>query len=200
MLASNTTPPPSSNRTCGFPASGSPVSIHRRDCAIQLESQRRIVLGQLDFQCPRLRRGICIQAAFPSSYSSTFTVRPLRSTIVTRFLATMGLSDSRSRPPCGYAFPHCVGGSPTARPGLPGSSADLSTRAVLLHPGKPDECTHPLLLHRWQASASLTHWPLALGLTRLIQVRLRYGSRVRLPRPRATDCSVTRLVGYLLNG
>ena len=200
MSASNTTPPPSSNRTCGFPASSSPVSIHRRYCAIQLESQRRNVLGQLDCQCPRLRRGICIQAAFLSSYSSTFTVRPLRSTIVTRFLTTMGLSDSRSGPTCGYGFPQIVDGSPTARPGLPGSSTDLSTRAVPFHPGKPDECIHPLLLHRWQASASLADWPLALCVTRPNRVRLRYGSRVRLPRLRGVDCSAPRLVGYLLNG
>ena len=149
---------------------------------------------------PSYRRGTCVQAEFLSSYQSKLAFRPLRSTIVTRFFTTMGLSDSRTRPSCGYGFPPVVGGSPTARPGLPGSSANLSTRAVLFHPGKPDECTHPLLPHRWQASASSADWPLALCVTRPIQVRLRYGSRVRLPRLRGTDCSAPRSVGYLLNG
>ena len=149
---------------------------------------------------PSVRRGTCVQAEFLPSYQSKLASRPLRSTIVTRFFTTMGLSDSRSGPPCGYGFPQVVGSSPTARPGLPGSLADLSTRAVLFHPGKPDECVHPLLPHRWQASASSADWPLALCVTRPIQVRLRYGSRVRLPRLRGTDCSAPRSVGYLLNG
>jgi len=48
------------------------------------------------------------------------------------------------------------------RAGLPGSSTDLSTRAVPFHPGEPDECIHPLLLRRWQASASWADWPLSL--------------------------------------
>ena len=140
---------------------------------------------------PSVRRGTCVQAECLSSYHSKLAFRPLRSTIVTRFRATTGLSDSRSGPPHGYVFPHVVGGSPTTRPGLPGSLTDLSTRAVLFHPGKPDECVHPLLLHRWQASASLAVWPLALSVTRPIQVRLRYGSRVRFPGLHRTDRSTT---------
>jgi len=71
-----------------------------------------------------------------------FSVRPLRSTVVTRFLATLGLSDSRPEPfprlwiPLGrwfrLPFP--------ALPGLPGSSTDLFLRAVPNHPGRSDEC------------------------------------------------------------
>jgi hypothetical protein len=38
-----------------------------------------------------------------------FPVRPLRSTVITRFPATMSLSDSRPEPPSGYVFPHEVG-------------------------------------------------------------------------------------------
>ena len=45
-----------------------------------------------------------------------------------------------------------------APPGLPGSSADLSPRAVSSHPGRSDECSYPLLPHRCQAS------PLSGGL------------------------------------
>ena len=183
------TPPPSSNRTCGLPASGSHASSHRKCCAVKLQSQRGNALKQPVSEHPSLRSGILIQAGFPSSYSSTLAFRHLRSTVVTRFLATMSLSDSRSQPRCGYVFPHPVGGSPTTEPGLPGSSTDLSTRAVPCHPGKSDECTRPLLLRRWQASASWAEWPLPTSVARPKWVRLRYGSGVRRTRLRTTNCS-----------
>jgi len=105
----------------------------------------------------------------------------------------MSLSDSRSQPRYGYVFPHPVGGSPTTETGLPGSLTDLSMRAVPFHPGKPDECTHPLLLRRWQASTNLADWPLPISVTRPIWVRLRYGSHVRRPRLRTTNCSAPAL-------
>jgi len=101
----------------------------------------------------------------------------------------MSLSDSRTEPTCGYVFPHAVGGSPTARPGLPGSSADLSTRAVPYHPGKPSDCSHPLLHRRLQASSNREDWPLPQSVTRPKRVRLRYGSRVRRTRLRGCNYS-----------
>src|SRR5450631_2109443 len=53
----------------------------------------------------------------------------------------MGLSDSRPGPPLGYVFPRAVGVvSFPALPGLPGSSTDLSLRAVPYHPGRSGEC------------------------------------------------------------
>ena len=53
--------------------------------------------------------------------------------------------------------------SPLPAPsGLPGSSADLSSRAVSYHPGRSDGCSHPLLPHRCQAS------PLSGGLATFI--------------------------------
>src|SRR6266498_4172553 len=54
------------------------------------------------------RSGTFVQAAFPLSYISTSSLRPLCSTAVTRFLATMGLSDSRQGPTTGYLFPVAV--------------------------------------------------------------------------------------------
>src|SRR6266542_4033309 len=54
------------------------------------------------------RSGTFVQAAFPLSYISTSSLRPLCSTAVTRFLATMGLSDSRQGPTTGYLFPVTV--------------------------------------------------------------------------------------------
>src|SRR6476619_6909718 len=159
------------------------------DClTVELQSQRRDTLGQPAGQ-PIFRSGICIQAALSSSYRSMLALRPLRSALATRFLATMGLSDSRIRHACGYGFPHALGSLPATCTGLPGSSADLSTRAVPSHPGESDDCSHPLLLRRWQASGSLAPWPLPLCLTRPNRVRLRYGSRVRRTRLRRFDYS-----------
>ena len=72
----------------------------------------------------------------------------------------MGLSDSQAKPPRGYVFPLRRGSSlPFPVPvGLPGSSADLSSRAISNYPGRPDGCLHPLLHRRFQAS------PLSGGL------------------------------------
>ena len=44
-------------------------------------------------------------------------------------------------------------------PGLPGSSTDLSTRALPNHPGRLGRCSRPLLPCRWQASSPLIGWP-----------------------------------------
>src|SRR4051794_37400094 len=54
------------------------------------------------------------------------------------------------------AMPRC----PTTRPGLSGSSIDLSAPAVPYHPGEPDRCICSLLRGRCQASPSLGGWPL----------------------------------------
>ena len=124
--------------------------------------------------------------------------RPLRSTVVTRFSATMGLSDSRQEPAPGYLFPLTV----CAPVGLPGSSTDLSTRAAPFHP----EAVRQLLL----PVASLP----VLGFIFLRQTGHCYmcneavsgsrfkhcGSRVRLARLRQRNYSRPRLLGYLSNG
>jgi hypothetical protein len=52
-----------------------------------------------------IRRGTFVQAEFSSSYPDMSAFRPLRSTIITRFLATTGRSDSRSGPPPGLFIP-----------------------------------------------------------------------------------------------
>jgi hypothetical protein len=61
-------------------------------------------LGRSQF----FRSGIVIQAALPLSSISMPSLRPLRSTVITRFPATMGLSDSRQGPTAGYLFPSAV--------------------------------------------------------------------------------------------
>jgi len=102
-------------------------------------------LGKLQL----FRSGIFIQAAFPLSSISMSLLRPLRSTVITRFLATMGLSDSHQGPATSYLFLLAV----PAPAGLPGSLTDLSTRAAPSHPEEPDDCSRPLLHRRFQASS-----------------------------------------------
>ena len=143
-----------------------------------------------------LRSGTVVQAVLPLSYISTPSFRPLRSTLITRFLATMGRSDSRQEPTPGYLFPVAV----SAPAGLPGSLTDLFTRAAPSHPEQSGDCLCPLLRRRFQASSSSADWPLLNCVTRPIWVRLRCGSRVRLARLRQRNYSHPRLLGYLSNG
>ena len=57
------------------------------------------------------------------------------------------------------------------------------------------------MLHlRLQASPKSGGLAAPIGVTRPKRVRFRYGSHVRLPRLRTTDCSFVRPVGYLVNG
>src|SRR5215472_7553593 len=98
----------------------------------------------------------------------------------------MGLSDSLpGRPAVMYSHGALVA-SASARQGLPGSSADLSTRAAPNHPGRSDDCLCLLLRHR-SCLASSKSGGLAtfVFLSRPNRVHLRYGSRVRLPSPTA---------------
>jgi hypothetical protein len=125
-------------------------------------------------------------------------VRPLRSTVVTRFLATMSLSDSRPEPfprlwiPSGrwfwFPFP--------ALPGLPGSSTVLSLRAVPNHPGRPGGC---LLVASPPVTGFITLGRLATSnsVTRPNRVRLRYGSQVCFPGFHQRDCSLPLRFRYM---
>src|SRR5439155_11117264 len=75
----------------------------------KLMSQQRKFPFSLRFRKLQFfRSGTFIQAAFPLSSISMSSLRPLRSTIITRFPATMGLSDSRQRPVASYLFPTTV--------------------------------------------------------------------------------------------
>jgi len=91
----------------------------------------------------------------------------------------MSLSDSRSRTagvihsPAGSALTDPCGNGP------PRFLTDLSTRAVLNHPGEPDDCQRPLLHRRLQASAVFEDWPLPSSIEAESGLRT-LGSRVRL--------------------
>jgi hypothetical protein len=70
-----------------------------------------------------------------------------RSTSVARFLATMSLSDSRTEPAHGYAFPHAVGSvhkisqAWPGAPGFTGGKTGLSTVLCFVNPENP---VHPV--------------------------------------------------------
>ena len=91
-----------------------------------------------------------------------FSVRPLRSTVVTRFVATMQPTPtptrrrrtviaSRTALPSPLARHRALKLDDTAR-GLPGSSTALCVRAVSTHPGRRAACWCFLLQRRCQAS------------------------------------------------
>ena len=108
----------------------------------------------------------------------------------------MGLSDSL---PDRFTVMYSRGALVTfasTRQSLPGSSADLSTRAVPNHPGRSDSCIC-LLLHYRSCLASSKSGGLAtfVFLSRPNRVHLRYGSRVRLatPPPPSLEATCLRL-------
>jgi len=114
--------PPSSNRTCGFPASGSP------DCC------RRGAYGAAPFHSPFLcwpslcltpeplvRKGSHLQAELRRSYEAHNRSGPLAPRALPRFLATMSRSETRrparrivmhSDPPRPNRALGCRGGPP----------------------------------------------------------------------------------------
>ena len=125
-----------------------------------------------------------------------FASRPLRSTVVTRFLANMGRSDSRRDHPTVIYSRRTL--ADATSPGLPGSSTDLSSRAVSYHPGRFDGCTHPLLPHRCQASPLCGGLATFHCLTGPNQVRLRYGLRVRPSKASPEGLLPLALAGLLV--
>ena len=106
---------PSSNRTCGFPASGSrensrhPAHVQRTSPGSQPESQARTFDSGSSRRSlnPEFRRGTQkVQAAFPPSYPDAISLRPLGSTAATplpRYYGPVRLPISSS---LGYAFPN----------------------------------------------------------------------------------------------
>ena len=127
---------------------------------------------------------LAVQAALPSSYTGVLPA-PAPSLHgdwpLPRYYEPVRLPARAARSVMD-SLAACGTGTPLPRPGLPGSSVDLSTCAAPFHPGRPDACTCPLLPHRFQASPSSAGWPLLIGVTRPNRVRLCCGSRVRSPR------------------
>ena len=201
-------PPPSSNRTCRFPASGSYVNsrrnvVHEGSASLNLVAQPASQEKTVPQLCSRVfRRWTYVQAEFPPSYSSTFTFRPLRSTVVTRFPATMSLSDSRTEPLPRLCFSserwRRLRRHPAGSPRFLDRS--VSTRCPL-PPRQVQRLQTPIassLAAGFITLGRTSH--LQVSVTRPNRVRWCYGSQIRLPRLRHSDCSKPRSVGYLLNG
>src|SRR5207249_1795291 len=123
----------------------------------------------------------------PSSYSCSLLLRPLRSTVVTRFAATMGLSDSRSGPLPRLCFPsgrwRRLRRHPAGSPRFLGRS--VSTRRPL-SPRQAQRLLAPITssLAAGFIKTLRRTGRLRLGVTRPKRVRFRYSSQIRLPRPR----------------
>ena len=151
---------------------------------------------------PLFRNRNFFQAVLPSSYIGMFSVRPLRSTVVTRFFATMGLSDSRPVPPVRLCIP--AERRSRCRFRTAGSPSFLNESFPARCPQPPRKarrCDAPVVFN---AGGRLHHLRqagrLSLSVTRPNRVYLHYGSQVRLTRLRQTDCSAPRSFGYMLNG
>jgi hypothetical protein len=100
-----------------------------------------------------VRSGRKFQAAHRSSSFTNLRQGPFAPPALPEFLATTNPSDSRSgRPPVIYsrqALSPAASAPDGTRPGLPSSEIDLSTPAVLSHPGEPTRCVCSLLHGRY---------------------------------------------------
>lgn len=76
---------------------------------------------------------------------------------------------------------------------LPGSSADLSTRALPYHPGQSHRFLRSFIPGGWQASPSLEGWPLPYKRNEAETGSLALGSRLRRQGNRNTHCSCNLL-------
>ncbi len=201
-------PPPSSNRTCRFPASGFHVSsrrriVHERMISLNATAQH----GSQERTGPQpsgwlFRRGTCVHAEFPPSYSDMLTFRPLRSTVVTRFPATMSLSDSRTEPLPRLFIPSERWRRLRRHPAGSPRFLDRSVPACCpLPPREAQRLLVPIASSLVSGFITLRRTSRFHGcVTRPNWVRWRYGSRVRLPKLHHPDYSEPRSVGYLLNG
>jgi len=122
-----------------------------------------------------------------------FRRSPFAPRALPRFIATMGLSDSRRRPRSRLLIPLTACRLARHQGGSPKFPIVLSARAVSSHPGESHRCFRSFLpggcwLHEIRV-AGHSH----RCVTRLNRVRFRYGSRVRLPRLRRRDYSCSPL-------
>ena len=199
---------PSSNRTCGFPASGSRENSRRRarteECPPaspvgQPGSQERkfAPVARRASRSPEFRRGT--KRSKRNSLPLTqpcFRSGPLAPRALPRFLATMGRSDSPSRPPPGYVFPN--GG--LRERGSPRFLDRSFPARCPLPPRRVWQVLTPIPSLPILASSNRADWPLSLCVTRPNQVRLHYGSLVRRARLRQQDRSHPRSLGFPFNG
>ena len=156
-------------------------------------------LPRLSFsRLPGSRRGSFLQAGLFSSYSCVcFTAAP---SLHDRYSLLRYYEPLRLPARAGTLVMDSLGplGCPTL-PGLPGSFAVLSQRAVPNHPGRLGGCTCSFLPRRFQASSTLEDWPPSSCVTRPNRIRGYSGSQVCIPGfhrhgcPRQLRCRYMRV-------
>ena len=146
-------------------------------------------------------RGRREPSGIPPLLQDALTFRPLRSTVVTRFFATMGQSDSRTGPLPGLCL--SLGSLENWLPHPAGSPRFLDRSVPTRRPLSPRRAPPVLApITSRQVSGFIKSGRLAAltCVTRPNRVHLRYGSQVRRARLRQPDCFGPRSLGYLLNG
>jgi hypothetical protein len=189
-------PSPSSNRTCGFPASGFPLDFVKRHTLIKLRLPIKLLSQNGEFYgnaapsdvnsrhpiFPLFHRGTYVQVALHSSHSACPRQGPLAPRALPRFFATMGLSDSRLQQTSRLFIP---GYPPALTPDHSGSPRFLGASFRARSPLSPRDA---LQMHLPVASLQISDFvvsgrlvasiwcneaepgSLALGLTRLRSV------------------------------
>ena len=166
-------PPPSSNRTGGFPASGFPESLVIKACtrcypclALRLRFPGRTEAfrgSRRIFRC-----GTGVQADLLTFRKTRIRQGSFAPRELPRFPATMPPSDSRTGPNGGYLFPTPVA-SPLIRAGYPnGSPRFLDGSLDIRRPLSPRRVRPPLLLVTSRSMAGFAR----LGRLATLKLRL----------------------------
>ena len=119
-------------------------------------------------------RAFVAQAVLSFFAQSVTVVRPLGSTGITplpRYYGPLRLPAITARQVMDSLPTLSLAG---IMPGLPGSSTNLSIRALPNHPGQFNRFFRSLILCQLQASPSLEGWPLPFSVTRPNRVRFRW--------------------------
>ena len=97
--------------------------------------------------------------------------------------------------------PRALAVCPASPPGLPGSSTDLSSRAVHKHPGEPDDCLCPCFIAGGRLHPKGEDWPLsALPFHEAESVRLSLRLTSSPSQASPAELLHSRLLGCLLDG
>ena len=118
-----------------------------------------------------------------------FRRSPFAPRALPRFITTTGFSDSRALPPARLLIPSKACRLSRHRGGPPKFLTVLSARAVSFYPGELCRCFQSLLPGKYWLHHLRQAGHSQFCVTRLNRVRLRYSSRVRLPRLRRRNYS-----------
>ena len=193
-------PPPSSNRTCGFPASGLPGILGTEHAfrGTWLDTAARVLASR----CPPKRTflGVASMCHGTPLTRTAFRQGPFAPRALPRFPATTAPSDSHNGPATvidsrrRLAWP---GDEPCRRCG-PLRFLDESFDVRRPQPPRRSRPLPLLVASRpVLASPSQEGWPSPFCVTRPNRVHLRCGWRLRLPRLRTAGFPTARSVSYM---